>query len=331
MPELQGSLLAWYEENKRDLPWRRTRDPYAVWVSEVMLQQTQIATALPYYGRWMARFPDIASLAAASEGEALALWQGLGYYRRCRMLRQGAEFVLQNGLPTTAEEWRKVPGVGRYTAGAIASICFGERSAVVDGNVKRVFARLCSHSETGAALERACWSWADEQVPADRPSEWNQALMELGATVCTPRNPKCGECPISSLCLARQQGRVAELPVRANRLSSLPVLHELVVPVHSQSVGLRQIPKGQWWEGMWSFPDALAAPAGRGFALPTIHHVVTRHKVSLRGELRLVDKPGGELSWVPWSDLSGVPMPAPHRKLLESARLECARMTSGVF
>ncbi|HXG60332.1 MAG TPA: NUDIX domain-containing protein, partial [Planctomycetota bacterium] len=177
-------LRAWFRRAARDLPWRRTKHPYAIWVSEVMLQQTQVATVVPYYERWMKRFPTVRALARASLDEVLKVWEGLGYYARARNLHRAARGMRR--WPRTAAEWRRVPGVGAYTAAAIASIAYGERAAVFDGNVRRVLSRLEGRDVA-----------APPPVPRGDPGEFNQALMELGQRICTPRAPRCGECPLA--------------------------------------------------------------------------------------------------------------------------------------
>jgi A/G-specific adenine glycosylase len=211
------ALIEWYRGARRDLPWRRTRDPYAIWVSEVMLQQTRVAVVVPYWERWMARFPTPAALAAAPLDDVLAAWSGLGYYRRARNLHRGArEVVARYGgrLPDSAAALRTLPGIGRYTAGAIASISFDRREPLVDGNVARVLARLFAIEEDvkSAAGQKRLWQLAGELVPADAPGDFNQALMELGATICTPAAPRCVDCPLAGECRARQAGRERELP-----------------------------------------------------------------------------------------------------------------------
>ncbi len=195
-----GRLLAWYRKGARDLPWRRTRDPYSIWVSEVMLQQTQIATVIPYYRRWLKRFPTVRALARAPMDDVLKAWEGLGYYARARNLHKAARLLKK--LPRTAEEWRAVTGVGAYTAAAIASIAHGERVAVFDGNVRRVLSRFEARDVTEAP------------PPRGKPGDWNQALMELGQRVCTPRAPRCGECPIRSDCKARASGEPERWPLK---------------------------------------------------------------------------------------------------------------------
>lgn len=196
---LRRDLRAWYEQNRRDLPWRGDRDPYRVWVSEIMLQQTRVAAVLDHYERFMRRFPSLQCLAAARETSVLAVWSGLGYYHRARRMREAAKVIVRERkgeFPRTAEEWRKLPGVGRYTAAAIASIAFGEPAAVVDGNVKRVLERMCG--KTGS--REAVWQQAETLLDRERSGDFNQAMMELGATLCTPRSPQCLLCPVNTWC-----------------------------------------------------------------------------------------------------------------------------------
>lgn len=202
-PEIRRRLRQWYDRNRRDLPWRGQRDPYRVWVSEIMLQQTRVAAVIPYYERFVRRFPTVHDLANAKESEVLTLWSGLGYYRRARMLHQAAKDVMEHcdgRLPSASTSLRTLPGIGRYTAAAIASICFDEQIAVVDGNVERVLDRL--HGCELSAADH--WRLAQELISRSRPGDFNQAMMELGATVCTPLSPQCSSCPLRKLC--RQKG-----------------------------------------------------------------------------------------------------------------------------
>lgn len=215
---LRKSLLRWYDAHKRELPWRETRDAYAIWVSEIMLQQTRVETALPYYERFLARFPTAASLAAATEDEVLSAWSGLGYYRRARLLHKGVrEVVASYGgqVPRDAEARLALPGIGRYTAGAIGSIAFDQQEPIVDGNVARLLSRVHGiDTPLGRAdTERRLWAEAGALVEGPRPGDLNQALMELGALVCTPKQTRCAACPVCASCVAHQEGRVAELPV----------------------------------------------------------------------------------------------------------------------
>lgn len=219
---MQEALLAWYEAHQRDLPWRRTTDPYAVLISEVMLQQTQIATALPYYERFIARFPDLGSLAEASLDEVLKAWEGLGYYARARNLHRAAKTVQAHWgghLPTTAHGLLKLPGIGRYTAAAIASIAFHKDEPVLDGNVTRVLCRLflIKTDPKRSATRNELWRIARSLIPSGKAHLANQALMDLGATLCTVRMPRCDRCPLASHCLAHRQGEEAQLPLRQRR------------------------------------------------------------------------------------------------------------------
>ncbi len=214
----RDALLRWYDEHKRDLPWRRTRDPYAIWVSEIMCQQTRVETVIPYYEKFLSRFPTPAALASAPEDDVMAMWSGLGYYRRARLLQKGArEVVASYGgqVPRDRDARLKLPGVGRYTAGAIGSIAWSEEEPVVDGNVMRVFARHFGiDSPLGAKeTDARMWREAEALVRGPRPGDLNQSIMELGARVCRPRSPTCLVCPIAHGCVAKAEGRQAQLPV----------------------------------------------------------------------------------------------------------------------
>jgi len=219
---VQESILDWYKVHRRDLPWRRTTDPYAIWISEVMLQQTQVATVLPYYERFVARFPDIRTLAKACLDDVLKAWEGLGYYARARNMHQTARKVLEEHggrLPTAYKKLLKLPGIGRYTAAAIASIAFGKDEPVLDGNVTRVLCRLflIETDPKKSPTRKKLWGLARSLIPSCEASFFNQALMDLGATLCTVRMPRCDSCPLASDCLAHCEGREAELPVRSKR------------------------------------------------------------------------------------------------------------------
>lgn len=328
---LHAPLLAWFDAHRRDLPWRRTKDPYAIWISEVMLQQTQVATVIPFWQRWMARFPDVQTLAAADEQDVLALWQGLGYYRRGRLLLEGARFIAENGMPRTATEWRAVPGVGPYTAGAVASISIDDPAALVDGNVERVYARLSVDRATGTALNRNAWRWAAENLNEERPGDWNQALMELGATVCRPTNPDCPHCPLEGNCLARQTYVVDELPVAEAKPKPVRLAHAVWIPVFEGRLGVRQIPEGLWWQGMWEFPRAdavegeevpelrrLVGPGWRQ-SVGQIRHSVTHHRITVDVSLIRCKSASPNLRWETPTALAALPMPAPQRKALRLA------------
>jgi A/G-specific adenine glycosylase len=252
-------LLRWYDENRRNLPWRRDRDPYRVWVSEVMLQQTRVGTVAPYYERWLDLFPSVRALADAPDEEVLAAWAGLGYYRRARALHQAARVVRDRyagQLPEGDEELRALPGVGAYTAGAIASIAFGRTAPAVDVNARRVLSRLFDLERPGpTTLERI----ATALVAPERPGEFNQALMELGATVCAPRSPACEACPLARWCLARARGTVAHRPARRPRARVPAYRIGTAVIVRRGRVLLARRPVEGLLGGMWEFPGALVA------------------------------------------------------------------------
>lgn len=209
---IRAKLTRWYDRAKRDLPWRRTRDPYAIWISEVMLQQTRVAAVIPYYERFLARFPDAAALAGAPESELLAMWSGLGYYSRARNLQKAARQIEgRGGFPDSYEAMLELAGVGAYTAAAVASIAFDLPHAVVDGNVRRVMSRIANDGNVDAQR------MADDVLDRRNPARWNQAVMELGAAICLPRGPRCEECPVAAECLARKAGTQAELPLKRKK------------------------------------------------------------------------------------------------------------------
>jgi A/G-specific adenine glycosylase len=282
-------LVEWYRAHRRDLPWRRTRDAYAIWVSEVMLQQTRVAVVVPYWERWMGRFPTAAALAEAPLDDVLASWSGLGYYGRARNLHAGAREVMARYggvVPGDAAELRRLPGIGRYTSGAIASMAFGRREPVVDGNVARVLARVFAIEEDvkSTPAQKRLWQLAAELVPDDAPGDFNQALMELGATVCTPNGarptrsgrssrpmassdrpgPRCEACPVVGACAARAAGRERELPVVALRAADRdkPVLRTVAAWMERRGRVLlaRRRPEGLFG-GLWELPQAASRPA----------------------------------------------------------------------
>ena len=222
MDMIDDLLLNWWDADHADLPWRNTRDPYAIWISEIMLQQTQISTVIPYYERWLVRFPTVEDLAAASLDDVLKLWEGLGYYSRARNMHTAAQTIVEEWtgrFSPTAAQLQTLKGIGRYTAGAIASIAFDEPAPVLDGNVIRVFSRLTDLPDdvTTTATKKHLWQIAGDLVPAERPGDYNQALMELGQTVCLPQKPHCLLCPLAQQCLARQHGTQLDRPVKPPR------------------------------------------------------------------------------------------------------------------
>lgn len=343
------ALLSWYAEHRRELPWRKRDDPYAIWVSEVMLQQTQVATAGPYYERWMRRFPTLAALAKAPEQEVLGAWAGLGYYSRARALHAGAKLVCEDGgrLPQTADELRQLPGIGPYTAGAIASIAYGHDEPAVDGNVVRVLTRLFA---LGGAPQRnplkdQLWELARALIPAGRAGDFNQALMELGALCCTPKRPLCDRCPVAAVCRAHAAGEVTRYPELPPRPKTTLETHVALAALRKGRVLIAQLPQSApRWSGMWVFPmtkveageDAAAAASralhefagvrAEGVAeADSIVHSVTRYRITLRlfcgrarGRTRETD---AALRWVNAHELAELPMPAAQRKLAQRLKL----------
>lgn len=243
-------LLSWYDTNKRDLPWRRTRDPFRIWVSEIMLQQTRVAAVLDHYQRFFHQFPSLAALAKAREQQVLTAWSGLGYYRRARMLHRAAREVVRDykgRIPKTSAELQQLPGIGRYTAAAIASIAFREPLAVVDGNVERVLSRI-SGQQLGVA---ACWDQAQRLISPDRPGDFNQAMMELGATVCLPQSPVCRSCPVKRHCSARGQ-----LANRKPRATQHRAQRHVALVRRPNAILLKQRSRSQSvMPGLWDLPE----------------------------------------------------------------------------
>jgi A/G-specific adenine glycosylase len=298
---LAPSLLLWHAAHGRhDLPWQRERTPYRVWISEVMLQQTQVATVIPYYQRFLARFPDVASLAAAPDDELLHLWSGLGYYARARNLKRAAQQILAlhaGEFPRDFEAAVALPGIGRSTAGAILSISTGQRYAILDGNVRRVLARVFAvEGRPGdAAFEDALWAHAERETPAEGAGIYAQAIMDLGATLCTRRNPACERCPWAERCEARAQGRQHDFP--ATRRAAGQRRHKRVAMLllrrSSGEVWLERRPASGLWGGLWvppEYPDAAqaraaliesAAAAASPVELPAIEHAFTHFDLTI--------------------------------------------------
>ncbi len=269
--ELRKRLLAWYGRKKRDLPWRRTSDPYAIWVSEIMLQQTRVAAVVPYYERFLARFPDVCALATAPLDDVLAQWSGLGYYRRARHLHAAAAIVARDGFPGTAKELRALPGIGAYTAAAIASIAFGEAAAVVDGNVERVVCRLAAGDLTKREIGERAQAWISPRSPAN----FNQALMELGAIVCTPRSPSCPRCPLREFCATRSD----RWPTPRKRAAPIDKRVEVVFATRGGRVQLLRRSGTALLDGMWELPSGKQTD---GDVLATVKHGVLNQRLSYR-------------------------------------------------
>ncbi|MBI3176297.1 MAG: A/G-specific adenine glycosylase [Chloroflexi bacterium] len=329
---LSSRLLAWYRLNARSMPWRGHPDPYAVWVSEIMLQQTRVETVIPYFEKWMARFPTVTALAKASEQEVLNQWEGLGYYSRARNLHKAAKIVAEkyNGeLPRDLDALRGLPGIGRYTVGAIASIAFGMDEPTLDGNLRRVFARLFDVSEPADAPkgEKLLWDLAAEHLPKGQAGDYNQALMDLGATICLPKNPRCLLCPLTELCAAREAGTQELRPVLKPKKETPHVVHAAAVIVREGKVLLAQRPSEGLLGGMWEFPNgpvagdpaeglAQAVETGYGFQVQAgetvgvVQHAYTHFKITVhafRAEAARVSR-RPNLQWVPIAELENYPM-----------------------
>ena len=273
------TLLTWFAARRRTLPWREARTPYRVWISETMLQQTQVATVIPYFERWLRRFPTLAALAAAPLEDVLKTWEGLGYYRRARLLHAGAQRVMQvygGALPGTYDELQKLPGIGPYTAAATASIAFGEAVLAVDGNVKRVASRL--FCLPGEPTLRAVQTKLAPHLPGTQAGAFNEALMELGATVCTSRTPRCSECPVSGDCSAFQAGRVGEFPHPKIRKQVPHYRRFALVYRREGRLWLRQRPENEMLGGLWGFVLSDSAPEGQ--QLGPVQHAYTHFKVT---------------------------------------------------
>jgi A/G-specific adenine glycosylase len=339
-------LVAWFERHRRDLPWRRNRDPYRVWVSEVMLQQTTVAAVGPYFERFIARFPTVLALATADEQEVLRMWEGLGYYRRARHLHQAAQrLVTQCGgdLPDAPAEWADLPGVGRYILGAVLSQAFDRRMPVVEANSLRVLCRLFGYKGYPRSAEGQKWLWetARRLLPTKRVGDFNQSLMELGALVCTPAAPKCNKCPIATPCVSRAKGLQNVIPRKAVRPTVTEQREVALIVRRGPKVLLVQRPQdAKRWAGMWEFPHGEVATgedfetaASRligpltglavrlGSELTTIRHGVTRFRITLvcldseyqAGRFRSEFYSTGR--WLRPADLAKYPVSAPQRIL----------------
>ncbi len=317
-------MLSWYGKAQRDLPWRRTTDPYRIWVSEIMLQQTRAQAVIPFYERFLERFPTVEELAAAEEGEALALWSGLGYYSRARNLLRAARRIREAGaFPREYDGIRALPGVGNYTAAAVASIAFGLPYPVVDGNVLRVAARMENDaSEIGSARTRARFSeivatWLDRR----RPGDFNQALMELGATVCLPRAPRCAACPVADLCRARVEGTVFSLPVKLRKGTPVRLESRFLVARRRGRILLRQeSQKARRMAGFWGLPTPEDLPDARvGERLGEFRHTITHHQY--RCLVFSADFAGRlpQCRWFARAEFSGIPLSTTARKALRIA------------
>lgn len=316
--DLRFALTRWFRRHGRDLPWRRTRDPYAILVSEFMLQQTQVATVLPYYERWLVRFPSFAALASVGESDVLHAWQGLGYYARARNLHRAAKHVTERHggtLPRDLAAIRALPGVGRYTAGAVASFAFDLPAPIVDANVARVLARwldlrLPIDSADGLAT---LWTTAEALVPRRGARAFNSALMELGALLCTPRQPQCLLCPVRAQCAAEKP---ESLPVKKARRQVVALTEDCAWILREGRVLLEQ-QTGRRWRGLWKLP-ALAATPRDTPARVTLDYPFTHHRVTLRVFATTAPPTlQADQQWFDLAELSDLALPSPHRRAVE--------------
>ncbi len=348
---LHNALIAWFEAHGEDLPWRRRRAPYTVWLSEVMLQQTQVATVIPYYERFVARFPTVEALAAASLDEVLKLWEGLGYYSRARNLHRAAQMIVAEfggHFPSTVDDLVRLPGVGRYTAGAIASLAFGLDVPVLDGNVMRVLARLLDLAAdvTLPQMRRELWALAEQLLPAGRAARWNEGLMELGRRICTPRRPRCALCPLREHCLAHRRGTQEQRPVRPPRRRT-PHYNVAAAVIRREDgrILITQRPPDGLLGGLWEFPggkcranEALPACLRReireelgmevavGAPIAVVKHAYTHFRITLhafachplRGEPQALGV--AAWAWVTPEELDAYAFPAADRRIIAALR-----------
>lgn len=336
---IQQRVLRWFEKNQRLLPWRQTRDPYAIWVSEVMLQQTQVATVVAYYKRFLKAFPTVKALAKADLSRVLRVWEGLGYYGRARSLHQAARVVVDHfggHLPDNLEALQRLPGIGRYTAGAILSIAYNQKAPVLDGNVKRVLSRLFALSEepNGSKSQNLFWDLAETLLPEGHAGTFNQGLMELGATICTPKSPFCSKCPLNTYCKGTASGSPENYPVRRSR-KRIPHITALGALVRKNGrVLLRQRPIKGLLGGLWEFPNwtfrdkvdhrrelrnLLRAKRGSkaqvGQYLGSFDQTFSHFKLTLHVYLCHSAAGSIEGKWIPVKSLASVPMPRLHRRI----------------
>ncbi|MBI5752708.1 MAG: A/G-specific adenine glycosylase [Hydrogenophilales bacterium] len=338
MSDFASRLIAWQKSHGRhDLPWQNTRDPYRIWISEIMLQQTQVATVIPYYQRFMTHFPSIASLASADEEAVLTHWSGLGYYARARNLHAAARQIVarhQGVFPASVEAITALPGIGPSTAAAIAAFAFGVRGAILDGNVKRVLTR-CFGIEGfpgDKAVEAKLWTLAESLLPEAEIERYTQGLMDLGATLCTRAQPRCGDCPLSAQCVARRDDRIAQLPA-PKRKKTIPERQTVMLILRrGNEVLLEKRPAQGVWGGLWSFPEVapeavlnshlqtrFGVQAARVAAMSPLVHTFTHFRLTIRVLVVWVNKPGAAAGamWLDRFDAHGAALPTPVRRLLD--------------
>ena len=336
--EIHAKLLRWYDREKRDLPWRQSLDPYRIWISEIMLQQTRVETVLPYYERFLSHYPTVKALAEAPTDQLLNLWAGLGYYSRARNLQAAAQdMVARFGgqLPRALEDLRSLKGIGAYTAAAIASIAYGQPYAALDGNLERVLSRvLATRKNPKLEGREEVLAAGQALVERGRAGDVNQALMDLSSRVCLPKQPQCLVCPIADHCEARKLGIQAEIPTKKVKAPPIELQAEAWVVLHKDSLLLARRAEGKWLSGMWDLPwwvdGQEAAPSAPGksaqFARCAEKRTITKHKIQflvtgyeceLKPDPSKLGLPGSEFRWVPLEELHGVNLPRPSERALE--------------
>lgn len=336
MPTFAQRLIDWQRHcGRHDLPWQGTHDPYRVWLSEIMLQQTQVSTVIPYYARFLARFPTLADLAAAPVEEVMALWSGLGYYARARNLHQCAQTIItahDGDFPRSPAEIARLPGIGQSTAHAIAVFCFGARAAILDGNVKRLLCRCFGVEGSGAKVDQRLWQLAESLLPKQQVATYIQAQMDMGATICTRTKPRCAVCPVATLCVAYVESRVGELPTPKPRRAIPQQAVALLVIRHGDRVLLVQRPPTGIWGGLLSLPELPEGEDAAGFCAqhlklrinavspaPTFQHSFTHFRLSIQPlictTLTKLKPPAG-YRWLDRQDWAGAALPTPIRKIL---------------
>ena len=338
-------MIAWFRNHARDLPWRRTRDPYAIWVSEIMLQQTQVETVKAYFERFTHQLPTVQSLAKADEQRVLRLWEGLGYYRRARQMHKAANVLVDEydgEFPRDVATLQKLPGIGRYTAGAIASIAFDEPAPILEANTIRLFARLKAYhgDPTSSDGQRLLWSFAEEIIPSSDVGRFNQALMELGALVCTPKSPACQACPAMAICPTFLNDLQEKIPKPKQKVRFEDISEAAVIIRRGQKVLLRRCEERERWAGLWDFPRVpvsnpgyqqasevadkvarqIGAPIELGQHLTTLKHGVTRYRITLscytgKCRSRNLKADSQSLRWVDVGDLEELPLSTTGRKM----------------
>jgi A/G-specific adenine glycosylase len=310
-----NDLLEWFSTYKRKLPWRTKRTPYRVWLSEAMLQQTQVTTVIPYFERWLKKFPTVQTLASAPIDEVLKQWEGLGYYRRARNLHKAAQIITfekKGGFPRSYEGWKELPGIGSYTAAAISSIVNGEKVLAVDGNVKRVAARLFMIK--GEVTEKEAKKRLEPYLPQVNSGDFNEALMELGATICTPKNPKCLFCPVNTYCKAYQKGQVDKFPQSKIRKETPQRQRYALISIQNNAIWLRQRSETEMLSGLWGFVLVEGRPKGRFLA--KVSHSYTHFRLTVTPVVTKIPKET-EGRFIPLNELDKYALSTLDYKVLE--------------